>query len=341
MALTKKKKEESAEDFFADTRKKKQDYERESVSIDDLDDDDVEEEPGRFDDIDIKSLLLKSVAPAAGALVIGLIIGSVTAPKEVAPQGETIMGVDSIQGTFSILDRVDSVKDSQLKAIQSQIAAWDKDGNDGNKKVAEPLMAVSHMNQASIESFDAFFSILMGVSPYAKNDELNRAQSQLTEYMTPRASTSVLYNLLAGPSAAKELKDITKKSAAVIPLYAGTDGGTYITFVVLVPFATEKSVETAVYTVTSDISERLIDSITYNGVLGDENSTVSKALGEQLSETRSKPHDQQRTIDTHKDSAARQGESLEDIISGVGSVPPEFQKKNEDKPAEPPHEGAE
>lgn len=229
----------------------------------------------RVSEMDMKRLILFRVLPLILAVtlsfVLGLSLGGGNKQPEAAPQT-----VDNIEGSYSVLEDVESLKDDQIKALRKQIAAL----NDGESKVTqEELAAVSQLNTDTANTLNPFFDAVIAIDPQASESELATHQRNLAGYMTDSASTSTLYNLLAGTSPARELGQRVAKAGGAIPTWVSTSGKNRRTYLVVVPVVTEEGVVKAQYVVS--MAESKIDGIDYLGVLNDGNNPIETVLDEQ------------------------------------------------------------
>lgn len=195
------------------------------------------------------------------------------------PEDPGPTNVDAVDGSYSMLDDIESMKDSQLNVLRKQLA----DVSEGDSRVtAEELHAIKQMNTDVTNALDPMFDKVARIDRTANSAELSAVQNQIAPYFTDSASTSVLYNFLSGGSPARDIDQQTRKFGTTLMFWAGTENkGERRTYLAVVPVATERGLYKGVYTVTVDKSNR-VDDIAYNGVLSDgKNTPVERALNKQ------------------------------------------------------------
>ena len=217
-----------------------------------------------------------------GALVVGIVIGAVVfmnQPVQNAPQP-----VQNVKAQVSILDDIETVKDSQIATLERQLAAITEKDNLSSKQV--DFAAISLANADIQTVLDPFFDRLLGVDPYAKEDALEVARKDLSQYMTDSASTTILYDILTGESPAKQLGEAGKKAGGVQVTIAGITKDQQKVYLVAIPFATEKKVQTVEYLVR--LSEHKIEDVRYAGIVS---SSSTATLHDGLSQLMGKLND--------------------------------------------------
>lgn len=258
-----------------------------------IDGDDVEDEDAsrswkdRFSSVDWKDVGIASgitlavtaalVWPLAHAVGVGQ---GMTAQIEQAPQE-----VRSVEGVYSVLDDVNNLKDSQIIALQKEVAAVrDSDASRFSQNEFDGLVK---LNSDTAELVDPFFNIVLGIDRNVTKSELNSYTERLSEYTTSAASTSTLYNFLAGPTPAKQLNEKVVKTAPVIATWMSSSIDEIRTYLVTVPIATNESTYKASYLVT--LNKDKIDQVAFVGVTHDSDSPLENAMREQIRDDKGIP----------------------------------------------------
>lgn len=228
----------------------------------------------RVANMDMKKLILFRILPGLLAVVLVFSLGMCMAPQEKTEEA-TPQKVDNVEGAYSILDDVESLKDDQISALRKQMSTLE----DNDSSVSqEELAAISTLNQDAAETINPFFDAVIGIDPQASESELATHQRNLADYMTDYASTSTLYNLLSGASPAREVNQKVSKAGGVIPTWVATSGKNRRTYLVVVPVVMEEGTAKAEYLVS--LNDKKIDGIDYLGLLYDS-KPLETALDEQ------------------------------------------------------------
>lgn len=281
-----KKKQESRRNskkrgYDVDADRAERAYTKEMIMSRDADDDDEPKKPSvidRFKSLSMMDFVWVTLVPALVlALIAGIIASILSGGKEVVEAEPE--NVQSVEGVYSILDDVESLKDDQITSLRKQIASLKTTSSGALSK--EEAVALVEMNKDAVDTLDPFFSAVLGISRNAKASELNTHQKNLSEYMTDEASTSVIYNFLNGPAPAKQLNQDVTKSGRVIPTWSGSSENGVVTYVMYVPIASESGTAHGIYTVTLERDNR-ISNISYNGLLIDGKTPVPSSLADQL-----------------------------------------------------------
>lgn len=228
----------------------------------------------RVSNMNMKKLILFRILPGIVAVVLIFSLGMCMAPQEKV-EDTTPQQVDNVEGAYSILDDVESLKDDQISALRKQLSTI----NDNDSRVSqEELAAITTMNQDVAKNLNPFFDAVIGIDPQASESELATHQRNLADHMTDYASTSTLYNLLSGASPAREVNHKVNKSGGVIPTWVSTSGKDRRTYLVVVPVVMEEGTAKAEYLVS--LNDTKIDGIDYLGLLYDS-KPLETALDEQ------------------------------------------------------------
>ena len=290
-----KKKQGSRKDskkrgYDVDADRAERAYTKEMIMSREAEDDDEPKKPSvidRFKSLSMLDFVWVTLVPALVlALIVGIIATILSGGKEVVEAEPE--NVQSVEGVYSILDDVESLKDDQITSLRKQIASLKATGSGAVSK--EEANALARMSGAAADALDPFFSAVLGISRNAKASELSTHQKNLSEYMTDEASTSVIYEFLNGPTPAKQLNQDVTKSGRVIPTWSGSSENGVVTYVIYVPIASESGTAHGIYTVTLERDNR-ISNVNYNGLLIDGKTPVPSSLAEQLRGDESKSGD--------------------------------------------------
>ena len=282
----KKKKQGSRKDsktrgYDVDADRAERAYTKEMIMSREVSDDDEPKKPSvidRFKSLSMMDFVWVTLVPALVlALIIGILASILSGGEEVVEKEPE--NVQSVEGVYSILDDVESLKDDQITSLRKQIASLKSNSSGAISK--EEASALVEMNDDAANALDPFFSAVLGISRNAKKSELNTHQKNLAEYVTDEASTSIIYDFLNGPTPAKQLNQDVTKSGRVIPTWSGSSEKGVVTYVVYVPIASESGTANGVYTVTLERDNRISD-INYNGLLIDGKTPVPTSLAKQL-----------------------------------------------------------
>lgn len=225
--------------------------------------------------------IIKTLWPyAAGAVLfftLGVILHSCTASPETAPVDET-RKVDNIEGAYSILDDVDSLKDDQILSLRKQLGGL----RESNGAITKDEVAGLNQLNADVEgNLDRFMSAVLDIEADATATELATHQKNLADYMSPGASTSTLYDFINDSSPARQLGESVTKSGPVVPAWIASSPEGIRTYQLSVPIVSESGAMTAMYTVTVN-KDGAVEDAAFNGVLVNSEIPIEGALSEQI-----------------------------------------------------------
>lgn len=193
----------------------------------------------------VKSIALKSVLPSVVTGLVCFVIGGVIFSGD-DQTSVKVQQAKTIKSSSTVLENLNSVKDSQIESLKKQLSEMITTDSSGNQILSSNGQNVNHLaftkdvNAAATGGIDEFFTKLISINPTASDSELQALQQDLTKYMTDASATSELYSTLTGGSAAKELgKKTTKISSATVTL-ARSDSASHRTYLVVVPISTPK-----------------------------------------------------------------------------------------------------
>lgn len=275
------RKESKERGYDVDADRAERSYTKETIMSREVTQDDEPKKPSvidRFKSLSMMDFVWVTLIPALVlALIAGMLASILSGGEEVVEKEPE--NVQSVEGVYSILDDVESLKDDQITSLRKQIASMKTSSSGAISE--EEASALSEMNEDAADALDPFFSAVIGISRNAKKSELNTHQKNLSEYVTDEASTSIIYDFLNGPTPAKQLNQDVTKSGRVIPTWSGSSEKGVVTYVVYVPIVSESGTSNAIYTVTLERDNR-ISNIDYNGLLIDGKTPVPTSLAKQL-----------------------------------------------------------
>lgn len=240
-------------------------------SLDDLELDSTEEDEKetlweKIESLDMKKVGLWVGAAALSVLLVGG-VGYVAGASSSSNKADKPEIADSVEGSYGILEDVESIKDAQIRSLRSDLSSIKDEQAD--KISADEVTAIERMNMDTANTLDPFFDSVLRISRNATAGEITSHQNKLSEYMTDSASTSVLYEFLSGKTPARDLGEDTRKSGSTMTFWVSTTPGGSLTYLAVVPFVAESGTAKATYTVTVDSNKGKIDNINYNGILND------------------------------------------------------------------------
>lgn len=252
-----------------------------TMSLNDVDDDDeddrgaLEKAGSFFSSPAFKRLIM----PVSVAAITGLVAGSLWSPlgseENTEPEVRT---VDSVEGAYSVLDDVESLKDDRILSLHSQIAGL----NESSSPISvEEMVGLTNMSADALKVVEPFISAVLGIDRNATNAQMTTHQDNLSDYMAPEASTTELYDFLNGPNPARQLGANITKSGPVTLSWAGSNPNDERVYRVHAPIASELGAMSANYTVSITETGR-ISGIDYNGVTFGAATPVETSLAEQI-----------------------------------------------------------
>lgn len=268
--------------YDVDTDKAEREYTKEMIMSREVKDDDDDDKKitikDRFKSLTLSDFLWVTLAPMLiFGLIIGIIASALSGGEEVVEKEPE--DVKSVEGAYSILDDVESLKDDQIMSLRKQIASLKSTGNGAISE--EEANALVSMSNDAANALDPFFSATLGISRNAKKSEMTTHQQNLSDYFTDEASTSTIYDFLNGPTPAKQLNEDVAKSGRILPTWAGSSEKGVVTYVVYAPIVSESGTASAVYTVTLERDHKISD-INYNGIVIDGKTPMTSSLAKQL-----------------------------------------------------------
>lgn len=261
---------------------------RMTISDDDDDDTDKNSKDNSNDSfIDrIRSMRVTDLAalvgiPAAVMLITGTLTGAALSGSNEPVQQAAPKPVESVEGARAILDKAESIKDNQIVSLRKQMSTMKVQGESG--LTVEEMKALTTISDDAVKVLDPFFTELSGIRRDANTAEMSSIQGSMKDYMTPSASTSVLYNVISGNSPARQLNTNITKSGIIKASWIGSNTDDERVYVVYVPFVAESGNYEAVYTTSLDKNGK-ISNVEYNGLLVDGKNSIDDTLAKQLTE---------------------------------------------------------
>lgn len=272
---------------MADNKKNTDNINTESLSgstskSGELDDDD--EGFGREEGSLLRTALVWGGVVLGVLVVLGVIfVVGLLAGKSAADPGPT--EVQSIKSENSVLDSLDTLKDSQVSALSDQYAQMQEKSDTGELSAKERANLVP---KSAINNLDPFVGTFYEMSADADKTESARVAQELNSHTsqgaggskeTPGASAaadSLGQRVVAGDSPSKQLGAKGRKAAkpTLFPMDVASDGSTVVAGVV--PFATNtRTVETLFVAKVSATGQ--ISDFQYVGTVDGKVSTFDDA----------------------------------------------------------------
>lgn len=226
----------------------------------------------------VGKILLASVLPASvtliGGLVLGLMMGSTSTTPQVKP-------IEAISNKVSLEDRVSNIKDSQMSALNAQIANLLKNTTDVDNKAA---VVNGLINQAIKDNLNNLMGAVLADNPNKSDAERVANIKQYFEIQENTASdlkqkvddqtkqvTDNMNNFVASNSLAKQLGTSTAKAGNVFASVLAVDRDLSTIYQVIVPtVANDNTVYETLYIVRLNSGNK-VTAMSYIGyVNGDE-----------------------------------------------------------------------
>lgn len=226
----------------------------------------------------VGKILLTSVLPASvtliGGLVLGLMMGSTSTTPQVKP-------IEAISNKVSLEDRVSNIKDSQMSALNAQIANLLKNTTDVDNKAA---VVNGLINQAIKDNLNNLMGAVLADNPNKSDAERVANIKQYFEIQENTASdlkqkvddqtkqvTDNMNNFVASNSLAKQLGTSTAKAGNVFASVLAVDRDLSTIYQVIVPtVANDNTVYETLYIVRLNSGNK-VTAMSYIGyVNGDE-----------------------------------------------------------------------
>lgn len=226
----------------------------------------------------VGKILLASVLPASvtliGGLVLGLMMGSTSTTPQVKP-------IEAISNKVSLEDRVSNIKDSQMSALNAQIANLLKNTTDVDNKAA---VVNGLINQAIKDNLNNLMGAVLADNPNKSDNERIANIKQYFEIQENTASdlkqkvddqtkqvTDNMNNFVASNSLAKQLGTSTAKAGNVFASVLAVDRDLSTIYQVIVPtVANDNTVYETLYIVRLNSGNK-VTAMSYIGyVNGDE-----------------------------------------------------------------------
>lgn len=226
----------------------------------------------------VGKILLASVLPASvtliGGLVLGLTMGSTSTTPQVKP-------IEAISNKVSLEDRVSNIKDSQMSALNAQIANLLKNTTDVDNKAA---VVNGLINQAIKENLNNLMGAVLADNPNKSDNERIANIKQYFEIQENTTSdlkqkvddqtkqvTDNMNNFVASNSLAKQLGTSTAKAGNVFASVLAVDRDLSTIYQVIVPtVANDNTVYETLYIVRLNSGNK-VTAMSYIGyVNGDE-----------------------------------------------------------------------
>ena len=226
----------------------------------------------------VGKILLASVLPASVTLIGGLVLGMMMGSTSTTPQ---VKPIEAISNKVSLEDRVSNIKDSQMSALNAQIANLLKNTTDVDNKAA---VVNGLINQAIKENLNNLMGAVLADNPNKSDNERIANIKQFFEIQENTASdlkqkvgdqtkqvTDNMNNFVASNSLAKQLGTSTAKAGNVFASVLAVDRDLSTIYQVIVPtVANDNTVYETLYIVRLNSGNK-VTAMSYIGyVNGDE-----------------------------------------------------------------------
>lgn len=226
----------------------------------------------------VGKILLASVLPASVTLIGGLALGMMMGSTSTTPQ---VKPIEAISNKVSLEDRVSNIKDSQMSALNAQIANLLKNTTDVDNKAA---VVNGLINQAIKDNLNNLMGAVLADNPNKSDNERIANIKQYFEIQENTASdlkqkvddqtkqvTDNMNNFVASNSLAKQLGTPTAKAGNVFASVLAVDRDLSTIYQVIVPtVANDNTVYETLYIVRLNSGNK-VTAMSYIGyVNGDE-----------------------------------------------------------------------
>lgn len=226
----------------------------------------------------VGKILLVSVLPASVTLIGGLVLGMMMGSTSTTPQ---VKPIEAISNKVSLEDRVSNIKDSQMSALNAQIANLLKNTTDVDNKAA---VVNGLINQAIKDNLNNLMGAVLADNPNKSDAERVANIKQYFEIQENTASdlkqkvddqtkqvTDNMNNFVASNSLAKQLGTSTAKAGNVFASVLAVDRDLSTIYQVIVPtVANDNTVYETLYIVRLNSGNK-VTAMSYIGyVNGDE-----------------------------------------------------------------------
>lgn len=226
----------------------------------------------------VGKILLAIVLPASVTLIGGLVLGMMMGSTSTTPQ---VKPIEAISNKVSLEDRVSNIKDSQMSALNAQIANLLKNTTDVDNKAA---VVNGLINQAIKENLNNLMGAVLADNPNKSDNERIANIKQYFEIQENTASdlkqkvddqtkqvTDNMNNFVASNSLAKQLGTSTAKAGNVFASVLAVDRDLSTIYQVIVPtVANDNTVYETLYIVRLNSGNK-VTAMSYIGyVNGDE-----------------------------------------------------------------------
>lgn len=226
----------------------------------------------------VGKILLASVLPASVTLIGGLVLGMMMRSTSTTPQ---VKPIEAISNKVSLEDRVSNIKDSQMSALNAQIANLLKNTTDVDNKAA---VVNGLINQAIKDNLNNLMGAVLADNPNKSDNERIANIKQYFEIQENTASdlkqkvddqtkqvTDNMNNFVASNSLAKQLGTSTAKAGNVFASVLAVDRDLSTIYQVIVPtVANDNTVYETLYIVRLNSGNK-VTAMSYIGyVNGDE-----------------------------------------------------------------------
>jgi hypothetical protein len=220
---------------------------------------------GRF----FLATLVPVVVASAVFFVAGTLVGSASKAKQVSTN--QVVEVNKVQ---TLKDIIKDSKDSQIKALQTQLANMPTNLKNTTTTVDNDTLKLittfGQINQDVIGRLNPLFEKLVSIKRFANDAELDLIKKDLEQYVDTSANPNLIYEMLSGDSVAKDVdSDLVMVGSVTSSLIGSTEDHNYV-YLNIVPCVNEaKKNVNAIYLTT--LQDNKCINLTYVGYIYDKN----------------------------------------------------------------------
>lgn len=257
----------------------------------DFDFDDKPEELNDTAETQPKKSKLRKVVTVVVAfiLLIASFIGGIMIGGSYAPAKPEIQKVKAIESKSSVIENLESLKDSQIKNLSDKLksikVAAPQDQQAGSAPNADLLKAaqvdmlklILKGQNEQYQIVDEFLELVMAMKKDASKDEIEASRKLIAEKMTAASQVTKSHDIVNGASAAKMLGQNGRKASSSTMWIDWADEKARV-YVAITPFMTAKEVLTHQISVIKVVDGK-IDDYKFVGIMNSsEPGSLESAL---------------------------------------------------------------
>lgn len=151
----------------------------------------------------------------------------------------------SVQGQSSVLDNLESLKDSQIAALNDKIKTIESANSKNASTLEQGYAAITAQTAADTANIETVLEKFYAIENESDDAAVNVIREDIAKYMTDAAGSTVAYDLVSGATPAKMLAQNGRKSSAstIMQLASGKNFAVYLA---ISPFTTDQGTTHAV-----------------------------------------------------------------------------------------------